>query len=86
MESLLYIPDISGFTEFVHQTEIEHSRHIVSELLELNQRLEERIELLEQPRGIRGLVAKFRGRGKKAANPDQMGDVEGTLEAPESDG
>ena len=33
--SLLFIPDISGFTEFVKETEIEHSRHIISELLEL---------------------------------------------------
>ena len=34
-KSLLFIPDISGFTEFVNQTEISHSRHIISELLEL---------------------------------------------------
>ena len=32
--SFLFIPDISGFTEFVHQTEVEHSQHIISELLE----------------------------------------------------
>ena len=34
-ESLLYIPDISGFTNFVNQTEIQHSEHIISELLEV---------------------------------------------------
>ncbi len=34
-KALLFIPDISGFTEFVHHTAITHSRHIVSELLEL---------------------------------------------------
>ncbi len=34
-ESLLFIPDISGFTDFVNTTEINHSRHIISELLEL---------------------------------------------------
>lgn len=28
------MPDISGFTDFVNTTEIEHSRHIISELLE----------------------------------------------------
>jgi len=28
------MPDISGFTDFVNSTEIEHSRHIISELLE----------------------------------------------------
>jgi len=33
--SLLFIPDISGFTRFVHETELLHSGHIVAELLEL---------------------------------------------------
>nr|WP_321233965.1 DUF2652 domain-containing protein [uncultured Psychroserpens sp.] len=33
--AILFIPDISGFTEFVHNTDINHSRHIISELLEL---------------------------------------------------
>ena len=32
---LLFIPDISGFTKFVNQTEIEHSRIIIQELLEI---------------------------------------------------
>ena len=32
---LLLIPDISGFTQFVSEVEISHSKHIVSELLEL---------------------------------------------------
>lgn len=31
--SLLFIPDISGFTHFVHATEIEHSQFIIGELL-----------------------------------------------------
>lgn len=34
-KALLFIPDISGFTEFVSHTDINHSRHIISELLEL---------------------------------------------------
>ena len=34
-QALYFIPDISGFTKFVTSTEIEHSRHIISELLEL---------------------------------------------------
>ncbi len=34
-QSLLFIPDISGFTNFVKSTEINHSRHIISELLEI---------------------------------------------------
>lgn len=33
--TLLFIPDISGFTKFVNQTEIQHSRHVISELLEI---------------------------------------------------
>ena len=33
-QGLLFIPDISGFSRFVSQTEIEHSRLIIQELLE----------------------------------------------------
>ncbi|HEY6901285.1 MAG TPA: DUF2652 domain-containing protein [Puia sp.] len=33
-KGLLFIPDISGFTKFVSETEIEHSRLIIQELLE----------------------------------------------------
>jgi hypothetical protein len=33
--ALIFIPDISGYTEFVTQTEIKHSKHIISELLEI---------------------------------------------------
>ena len=35
VNSFLFIPDISGFTEFIHETEIRHSQHIISELLEI---------------------------------------------------
>lgn len=34
-DSLIYIPDISGFTDFVNNTEISHAQHIISELLEV---------------------------------------------------
>ena len=34
-KSLLFIPDISGFTQFVQSTEVEHSQHVISELLEI---------------------------------------------------
>lgn len=34
-ETLIFIPDISGFTNFVNTTEISHSRHIISELMEI---------------------------------------------------
>ena len=33
--TLIFIPDISGFTDFVNTTAIEHSQHIISELLEI---------------------------------------------------
>ena len=33
--SLLFIPDISGFTNFVQTTEINHSQHVIAELLEV---------------------------------------------------
>ena len=33
-KGLLFIPDISGFTKFINQIEIEHSRAIIQELLE----------------------------------------------------
>ncbi len=33
-KGLIFIPDISGFTRFMHETEIEHGRHIIQELLE----------------------------------------------------
>lgn len=33
--SLLFLPDISGFTEFVNSTEVSHSQHVISELLEV---------------------------------------------------
>ena len=32
---LLFIPDISGFTRFINETEIDHSRLIIQELLEV---------------------------------------------------
>src|ERR1700741_4719400 len=34
-KGLLFIPDISGFTKFVHESEIQHSRFIIQELLEV---------------------------------------------------
>jgi len=34
-KSIIFIPDISGFTKFVQSTEAEHSQHVISELLEI---------------------------------------------------
>ncbi|MEM0998052.1 MAG: DUF2652 domain-containing protein [Bacteroidota bacterium] len=33
--ALIFIPDITGFSHFVNSTPVEHSRHIISELLEI---------------------------------------------------
>lgn len=33
--ALLFIPDVSGFSKFVSETEIQHSHHIISELIEV---------------------------------------------------
>ncbi len=35
VSSFICLPDISGFTHFTQQTEIVHSKHIISELLEI---------------------------------------------------
>ena len=34
-KALYFMPDISGFTDFVNHTEVEHSIHIIAELLEI---------------------------------------------------
>lgn len=34
-KGLIFIPDISGFTRFVNEVEIDHSRHIIQDLLEV---------------------------------------------------
>lgn len=34
-QAFLFMPDISGFTKFIGETEIEHSTHIIQELLEI---------------------------------------------------
>ena len=33
--AFIFIPDISGYTEFITKTEIKHSNHIISELVEI---------------------------------------------------
>ena len=34
-KGLIFIPDISGFTQFVNSVELKHSQHIIQELLEI---------------------------------------------------
>ena len=35
IKSLLFLPDISGFTKFIQSTEVAHSQHVIAELLEV---------------------------------------------------
>jgi uncharacterized protein DUF2652 len=35
LKTLIFIPDITGFSDFVNTTEIKHSQHIITELLEI---------------------------------------------------
>ena len=39
---LLFIPDISGFSQFVNAVELEHSRFIIQQLLEVRSSVAER--------------------------------------------
>jgi len=34
-QALIFIPDISGYTKFITETEIKHAKHIITELLEV---------------------------------------------------
>jgi hypothetical protein len=34
-KGFIFIPDISGFTNFVNSVELSHSRHVIKELLEV---------------------------------------------------
>jgi hypothetical protein len=34
-EVLFFVPDLGGFTKFIAETEIQHSQHIIKELLEI---------------------------------------------------
>ena len=35
MENTFFIPDINGFTSLAKKVEIEHSQHIINELVEI---------------------------------------------------
>ena len=62
VQGWIFIPDISGFTRFVHETAISHSGHIIQELLEiLVQSKELTMDLVE----IEGDALFFLGRGPK---------------------
>ncbi len=58
--SLLFIPDITGFTNFVNTTEIAHSQHIISELLEVLIKANELVMVISEIEGDAVLFYKHR--------------------------
>ena len=67
---MIFIPDISGFTRFVNDTEIQHSQHIIEELLEV---LLESNTLNLEVSEIEGDAILFYRTGDPP-DPDQMSD------------
>ncbi len=71
--TLLFIPDISGFTKFVHETEISHSEHIIRELLES---LIDANEMDLQISEIEGDAVLFYRVGKKPTVAETLAQVQ----------
>jgi len=71
--TLLFIPDISGFTKFVHETEISHSEHIITELLEA---LIDANEMDLQISEIEGDAVLFYRKGKKPTAAETLAQVQ----------
>jgi hypothetical protein len=70
-KALIYIPDISGFTQFVNETEIQHSQHIIEELLEV---LLESNNLSLEVSEIEGDAILFYREGDPP-QPDQIAEI-----------
>ena len=71
--TLLFIPDISGFTKFVHETEISHSEHIIKELLEA---LIDANEMDLQISEIEGDAVLFYRKGRKPTAAETLAQVQ----------
>ncbi|UKM65937.1 DUF2652 domain-containing protein [Flavobacteriaceae bacterium GSB9] len=71
--TLLFIPDISGFTKFVNETEISHSQHIITELLET---LIDANEMGLQISEIEGDAILFYRKGKKPTAVETLAQVQ----------
>ncbi|MDH3650161.1 MAG: DUF2652 domain-containing protein [Saprospiraceae bacterium] len=71
-QTLLFIPDISGFTEFVNNTAVEHSHHIIAELL---QELIEANHLGLQLAEIEGDALFFHREGALPTTEELIGQV-----------
>ncbi len=71
--TLIFIPDISGFTKFVHETEISHSEHIIKELLEA---LIDANEMDLQVSEIEGDAVLFYRTGRKPTAAETLAQVQ----------
>lgn len=71
--ALLFMPDISGFTQFVTETEILHSQHIIQELLEI---LVDSNDLGLQISEVEGDAIFFFKPGEKPGLPSLLQQVE----------
>lgn len=69
---LLFMPDISGFSRFVNETEITHSQHIIEELLEI---LIDANELDLEVSEIEGDAILFYREGKSPSAPQLLAQV-----------
>jgi hypothetical protein len=72
-DTLIFIPDISGYTNFVSNTEIHHAKHILNELLELLMDANEMgMELSE----IEGDALLYYRRGKAPTVSEMLSQVQ----------
>ena len=71
--TLIFIPDISGYTKFVSTTEIHHSKHILDELLEL---LMDANEIGMELSEIEGDALLYYRKGKAPTVSEMLGQVQ----------
>ncbi|MEO1259922.1 MAG: DUF2652 domain-containing protein [Bacteroidota bacterium] len=71
--TLIFIPDISGYTKFVSTTEIHHARHILDELLEL---LMDTNEIGMELSEIEGDALLYYRKGKAPTVAEMLGQVQ----------
>ena len=72
-QALIFIPDISGFTKFVTDTEINHAKHIIEELLEI---LIDSNQIGLEVSEIEGDAILFYRFGKAPSSADMLRQVE----------
>ncbi len=74
--ALLFIPDISGFTRFVTETEVQHANHIISELLSV---ILESNQLSLQVSEVEGDAVLFYRRGEAPPLDDLLAQIRRTF-------